>query len=544
MPGILDPATFRRGMEIFADQLRLHRDQIDSLNVYPVPDGDTGTNMLMTQEAVVAAVRSIPVTARTEDLGTTVSRAALLGARGNSGVILSQILRGMCERLPSSGAFVPTELAAALDHAAREARRAVGRPVEGTILSVLGDAARAAGESAAADPTGDIASVLQAALDEARRSLARTTERLPELKNAGVVDAGGKGVVLFLDALHAAIQGEAPSEPVGTMGPVGHPSGYGAPRVIDPDLDGIGQHEVQYLLEAEEIAIAPMRAALADIGDSLVVVGGGGLYSVHVHTNDPDRALEAGSRAGEVRDVRVASLRDQMTGCLTSQARAVRLAEEVCSLVAVAEGDGLSRTFRSLGAAVVRGSPGRNPSVDDLAATIAACSTDAVVVLPNQPNVAPLAELAAAQTSKDVRVVPVASIPAGLSAATVFNPLATLQENAKVMEEAARACRSGEILRAGREAETPAGGVGGGQWLGIADGEVVAAGAEPAAVATELVRGLAPETAEVLTIVVGADAEAADVRSVEAEVRRTFPSLELEIVEGDQPEHPFLIGVE
>src|SRR5439155_1372481 len=265
-----------------------------------------------------------------------------------------------------------------------------------------------------------------------------------------------------------------------------------------------------------------------------------------VHTNDPDQALEAGSRAGQVRDGRVADLRDQMMGCLTGQARAVRLAEEVCALVAVAEGDGLARTFRSLGAAVVRGSPGRNPSVGELAATIAACSADAVVVLPNQPNVAPLAELAAAQTSKDVRVVPVASIPAGFSAATAFNPLATLQENEKVMEEAARACRSGEIVRADREAETPAGRVERGQWLGIADGEVVAVGAEPAAVATELVRGLAPalETAEVLTLVVGADAGDAEARSVETEVRRAFPTLELEVVEGGQPGRPFLIGVE
>jgi len=539
MPGTLDLATFRRALEIFAEELRRHREEIDSLNVYPVPDGDTGTNLLMTQEAVVTALASMPAErVGPEEVGTAISRASLMGARGNSGVILSQILRAMCERLPADGTLGPGGLAAALEHSAEEARRAVARPVEGTMLSVIRVASGAATHAAASDRDGDVTPVIEAALGEARRALARTTELLPELTRARVVDAGGKGIVLMLVALHAAVEGRTPSEPVGPLGPVGRSPADGVRAELD------FSHEVQYLLEADASSIATLRGALADIGESLVVVGGGRLYNVHVHTNEPGQAVEAGSRAGHTRNVQIADLKDRVTSCLGGQARAVRVAEQVCALVALAEGDGISRAFRSLGALVLEGGAGHNPTVADLAGAIEAAPSDAVVVLPNHRNIGPAAERAAGETSKEVWVVPSPSVPGGLSAAAAFNPLATLQDNAKVMEEAIGGCRSGALARAERDADTSAGPVKRGDWLGLAEGEVVAAGAGADATAAEVVRRLAAETAEMITLIVGADVTAGDRRLVEETLRGSFPSLELELLEGGQPAYPFLIGVE
>lgn len=276
----------------------------------------------------------------------------------------------------------------------------------------------------------------------------------------------------------------------------------------------------------------------------MVVVGGGDLYNVHVHTNDPERAVELGSRVGRAREIQVADLKDRVTGCIGGQARAVRVGEQACTLIAVAEGEGLAETFRSLGAMVVTGGPGRNPSVADLIAGIEASPADAVLVLPNHRNVAPAAELAAARSSKDVRVIPSTSIPAGLSAATAFNPLAALPDNAKAMDEAVAASRAGELARAERTSETPAGPAQRGDWLGLTEGKVVAVGGSVEAVAGAVVGHLVSETSEVITLIVGADAARTERRAIEEALRRSFPHLRLEVVEGGQPRYPFLIGME
>jgi len=407
------------------------------------------------------------------------------------------------------------------------------------MLSVIRDAAGAATAAAASDRDGDDAApVIEAALGEARRSLAGTTERLPELSRAQVVDAGGRGIVLMLAALRAALEGRTATEPIGPLGPVGRSSADGVRAELE------FRNEVQYLLEADASSIAALRRTLADMGDSLVVVGGGGLYSVHLHTNEPSRAVEAGSRAGSTRNVQIADLQDSVTSCLAGQARAVRVAEQVCALVAVAEGDGIIRTFRSLGAVVLDGGPGHNPSVAALVGAIEAAPSDGVLVLPNHRSIGPAAERAAGAASKEVRVVSSPSVPAGLSAAAAFNPVATVQDNAKVMEEAIGACRSGALARAELHADTPAGPVRRGEWLGLAEGEVVAAGMGVDATAAEVVGRLVAETAEMVTLIVGADAAPDDRRTVEAILRGSFPTLDLELLEGGQPAYPFLIGVE
>ncbi len=531
----LDAPTLRRAMQIYAESLRDHRAELDSLNVYPVPDGDTGTNLLMTQEAVLSALPRGDGEDDMQALGAAIARGSLMGARGNSGVILSQILRGICEHPPSNGAFGPQELASAFQRAADEAHRAVARPAEGTVLSVMRDAARAAID--AAGENGCLV-VMEAALKGARSSLARTRELLPELRQAGVVDAGGKGIVLLLDAMRAALSGEGLSEPVGPLGPVG---GAGEARAVGRLAFAF---EVQYLLEAPDQAMLALRRALAALGDSVVVVGGNGLFNVHVHTNEPGTAVELGVEAGRPRDIQIVNLEDQVIDCIGGQARAVRVAEQVCALVAVAEGEGLVETFASLGALVVRGGPGNKPSVGDLVEAIEAAPAGAVIVLPNQENMVPAAENAAAGVTKDVRVVQSPSIPAGLAAATVFSPVTDVDQNARAMKEAADACSWGALVRADRDAQTPAGSVRRGAWIGTNRGDVVSVGESLPACTVALVRRLAEEDAEVVTLIVGADATPEEREAVRAALEGALPGLDLQVLDGGQPRYPFLIGVE
>jgi uncharacterized protein len=527
MPRALDAAALRQTMRLYADALRTHREELDSLNVYPVPDGDTGINLLLTQEAVIAALDAVPEGGGETEVGAAVSRASLMGARGNSGVILSQVLRGLFEFLPADGVDDGPAVARAIGRASDEAWRAVAKPVEGTVLSVLRDAAEAANAPGADGRPPSVLEEIAVARNAAKRSLGRTRQTLPELREAGVVDAGAKGIVLLFDAFHAALTGEAISEPVGPLGPVG------SAHAVGPPPEALPAFEVQYLLEAADAAIPPLREALGGLGDSLVVVGGGGLFNVHVHTDEPGRAVELGIDAGRPRDISIVSLAEQVSACIAGQARAMRVAEQACALVAVADGDGLIRTFASLGALVVRGGLGTPPSVSELLQAIEAAPAPEVAVLPNHPSVTPAAERVGTESSKRVVVVPTRSIPAGLAAAAAFNPLTVLDENVGAVSEAALSCRAGEMVRA-----EP------GRWLATIEGEPVHAGDRPEEVVIHLARRLAQEGSEVITVVVGAEASSEDRGAIEGALCRSFPGLSVEVVEGGQPHATYLIGVE
>ncbi|HYT30500.1 MAG TPA: DAK2 domain-containing protein, partial [Actinomycetota bacterium] len=345
-------------MTLFGRALREHRLELDSINVFPVADGDTGTNLLATYERVEGALAAGEGDGNLDDLATTIARASLVGARGNSGVILSLALRGLCEGLSAAETPDGLAFAAGLRRASDDAWGAVGRPVEGTILSVLRDAARAAGR--AAEGGAGLADVVDQALDEARSSLARTTDLLPELRAAGVVDAGAKGIVLLLDALRAALGDRQLSEPVGPSGPVGRTRG---PSVAPPDR----AFEVQVLLEAPPRPIPGLRARLAEIGSSVVVVGAGGLFNVHVHTDEPARAADEVAKAGRALETHVADLRVAVAACAAAPAREVRPAGEACGLLVVTGGEGLARAFASLGARVI-GSAAAAPEPSAVAA--------------------------------------------------------------------------------------------------------------------------------------------------------------------------------
>jgi DAK2 domain fusion protein YloV len=531
----IDAAALREAMSRFGRALEEHREELNSLNVFPVPDGDTGTNMALTQLSVVEALDGLE-TAGLPDLGRAISRASLMGARGNSGVILAQVLRGLCERLCRDGSADAAALAEALVAAAEEARRAVAEPLEGTALSVLSDAA--AGAQHALAKGGEVATVAGAALRSARDSVARTREVLPELREAGVVDAGGLGMLLLFDALASTLAGHDLTERVGPLGPVGRSRGR------DPQPLDFG-HEVMFLWEGRDDAVAELTRGLSRLGDSVVIVGGGGLYKVHAHVDDPDAAVSVGGE-GAVRDVRVVDLAAEVAEhCVAGQARAVRVADEqAAALVAVADGDGLVELFRSLGAVVVSGGPGNKPAVADIVAAIHAAPADCVLVLPNHRDVIPVAEQAASESAKTVLVVPVRTLPAGLSAAAAFNPIAEADENRRSMWGAAEACACGEIALAAEDRDSAAGEIRAGDCIGTVGDEVLAVGHAPPSVAAALVRALLGDGQEILTLVVGTDPSNREAAAVEEAIREAAPALEVDVHRGGQLGNLYLIGVE
>jgi len=496
-------------MTRYVEALERFREELDSLNVYPVPDGDTGTNLLQTVQAVVRALdRSAESGGEEASVARTIARASLMGARGNSGVILSQTLRGLCEGIPAGGAD-GNDVASALRSAATASRRAVDEPREGTVLTVLDDAAEAATASAARG--GDAGDVLAGALEAARESLARTVNEVPELRAAGVVDAGGKGAVLLLDALHAQVSGGEPTEQRGSLGPVGVHGTTSTPPALE------FAWEVQALVEAPAAAVTGLRSSLVELGGSLAVVGGDGLFNVHVHTDRPDDAVARIREASAPLELSVVSLANRVAACGMGGARAVQAGLPLCAMVAVAAGAGLAAAFRSLGATVVAGDPGTPPSLAEIRAAMSPAPGRSVLVLvPDDAALLSVVRDACASAARPSTVVAVDSAPSGLSAATAFHPEASLEENERVMRAAAVRCRAEPS--ASRDPR---------DLLAVA----------------ERLCGLVP-AAELLTLVAGEGITSDDAAAAAGVLRAGLPDLEVQVVLGDQPGVAYVLGVE
>jgi DAK2 domain fusion protein YloV len=548
----LDARHLFAALVAYRDALAAHRERINRLNVYPVPDGDTGTNMTLTMDAVVEALEQLPESATLAEVGKAAARGSLMGARGNSGVILSQLLRGFAEALAADGRPAPEQLAAALAQASDAAWQAVLRPVEGTILSVA--AAAAAGAAAAAQHGADLDGVVEAASAAARGALERTPEQLPELKAAGVVDAGGAGLVLFLDALAFAIAGrplpEAPSasEP-GRSRPAAGTGEHRAPGMTGP------RYEVMYLLEAPDELIPAFKDVWAGLGDSIVVVGGEGLWNCHIHTDDVGAAIEAGIDAGRPRSIRVTDLAEQV-----EEERWVREAPPgseppesplalgpppVTAVVAVAAGDGLRRIFRSLGVhRIVTGGQAMNPSTAELLAAIDEAPAEEVVVLPDNENVVPVAEAAAAVSRKHVRVVPTPSVVHGFAALMEYDPRAGADANAAAMEASASRIVAGAVTQAVRASASPAGPIAAGDWLGVVGKTVLVVAPTLVEAACGLIGKLLSPEHELVTLFEGEGATAAETRRVTGWLGEHRPDVEVEVHHGGQPLYPYLVSIE
>lgn len=532
-----------RFVDIATDALSAAREEIDALNVYPVPDGDTGTNMFLTVSAARDALREARAADTDLSLGegmAVLARAALMGARGNSGVILSQMLRAYVRHLASAEiADRPAEtIAAAMAEATEASYAAVGTPVEGTILTVSRAASDAA--LATAERGARTRDVFTAAAAAARAALARTPEQLEVLAQAGVVDAGGRGLCVVLDAVETTATGRRPtpwSPPIGTHHiPV-------AVRVPSDDLteDGPG-YEVMYLLDAAEDRIQDLRTGLAALGDSLVVVGGDGLWNVHVHVDDVGAAIEAGIAAGRPHRIRVTHFAEQ--AARTRQRTSTRAGRKV---VAVAAGPGLAALFGSAGAVVVVGGPGQRPSTGQLLEAITACGASEVVVLPNDADTVRAAEIAArtAEAEHDitVEVIPTAAQVQGLAAISVHEPGRVFDADVREMTATARHARHGAVTIAARQAITMAGPCEPGDALGVVAGDFAVVGSDLEEVAIDVVERLLAGGGELVTVVSGEDGvELAD--RVASHVEQHHPTVDVAVHDGGQPRYPLLVSVE
>ncbi|MDH2427596.1 DAK2 domain-containing protein [Sphaerisporangium sp. TRM90804] len=536
---MLDAPAVRLWSRACADALGRNRSRIDALNVFPIPDGDTGTNLHLTMLSAAEALDGLPYDADVETTWRTLAHGALLGARGNSGVIVSQALRGMAEVLRQT-AGGGHDLRRALVRAAELARSAVARPVEGTVLSVLGAVATAVRDVPARDVPAELAEVAGRAVAAARAALGRTPQQLDVLARHGVVDAGAAGLTVIIEALAAVITGSAPaSDPLPAGAGVAGLATAGHPRA-DGDADPAERgpaYEVMYLLEAGDDAVDRLREELDRLGDCLVVVGGEGLWNVHVHVDDAGAAVEAGIRAGRPYRIRIDHLEAAARTHRAAHGRGV---------VAVAAGDGIAGLFEREGAVVVRREPGAGPSLAAVLAAVRDAGTE-VAVLANDSATAAVAAAAAEVAREEgvvVSVVPSRATVQGLAALAVHDPLRRFDDDVVAMADAAAHTRHGHVWVADREAMTSAGLCRPGDVLGVVDGDVALIGADLRQVAGETVSRMLSASSELVTLIAGAGPGADLAAAVRDLLDTTRPDVEITVYEGGQGGYPLLIGVE
>ncbi|MGD0380779.1 MAG: DAK2 domain-containing protein [Acidimicrobiales bacterium] len=564
-------------MATYGHVLRLHQEALNALNVYPVPDGDTGTNMALTLEFVVSelagleGLEDLDSAAAPNALGAdgagapdvsmaavckAVAHGSLMGARGNSGVILSQLLRGLTGVLAESdgevdGPRVARGLAAASD----AARQAVLRPVEGTILTVARAAAEGAEPSALAGDS--LVAVVEASRRAAADALARTPEQLPVLAQAGVVDAGGSGYLLLLDSFLTVIDGRPLPPAPAVIAPAYSLGTDALPRegVDTEDIEAGSdlRYEVMYFLEAPDHTMRAFKEVWAGLGDSIVVVGGEGLWNCHIHTNDVGASIEAALDAGRPRDIRVTDLAEQV-----EEERWVREGAGVpaaitadaeppprTAVVAVANGEGIGRIFRSLGVHYfVAGGQSMNPSTAQILEVVESVPSAEVVLLPNNDNIHPVAMQVCELATKTVRVVPTSGIVEGFAALLEYDPEAGAPENAVAMAESARRVVAGEVTRAVRDATGPAGPIHTGDWMGLSRDGVEVVGESVAEATCGLLGKLLLDDHELVTLIEGEGTGAGETRRVTEWLAEHRPDVAVEVHHGGQPLYPFLISIE
>ena len=562
----LGPDALRHTLVTYRDTLKRHQADINKLNVYPVPDGDTGTNMMRTLDAVVAELEKHP--GALDETCNAISHGSLMGARGNSGVILSQILRGLSATMKSAREHGAPKVAEALKAASVAAYESVLKPIEGTILTVVRETADAAMRAAGDGAT--LAAMLRVARAAGRESLANTPELLPVLKDAGVVDAGGAGFLLFLDSALHVVDGEPLPEPENISGPNTEQLIAVMKRgEVDGTVDVSElRYEVMFLLEIDDTKSNAFKQKWGEIGDSIVVVGGEGLYNCHIHTNDIGAAIEAPiALGGRPHQIRVTDLFEEVAeehekreaqlgsphgaeaatlGGKPNFRTHAALPEVTCAVVAVASGDGIAELFGNLGVhGVVTGGQTLNPSTQELLDAVEHMNAQQVVILPNNKNIIPVAQQVDGLSKKEVRVVPTCSMPEALAALVAYDPEASAEHNGGAMAKAAAAVVTGEITTAVRDTKTDAGNVKAGDAIGLVRGDgVVAIADDVFECATALLKHIVTDDRELLTIIVGVDGTAETTNHIVTWVGEHFPAISSEVHRGGQPLYPYLFGVE
>ena len=532
----------------YDESLKSYSENLNSLNVYPVPDGDTGTNMSFTLKSVIEELAESDD--NPEAQWEAIRHGSLMGARGNSGVILSQILRGLADSFSSKTQMDNKAIAEALTHASEAAYASVMKPVEGTILTVSREIAEKAQELVKSKMA--LTTFLSQLVSAGEDSLNRTPDLLPVLKDANVVDAGGAGYLLLIQCfLHIADGTAIKPPPKASVNASNLTPSSETNDGEKPDVSEL-RYEVMFFLDAPESKIDQFKLDWQAVGDSIVVVGGDGLYNCHIHSNDIGESIEAGIRAGRPYQIRVTDLQEELFHIEdhievegASEIIVPNPTAENTAVIAVVAGKGIQQIFASMGVnAIVAGGQSMNPSVKDLLEAVQQVQANEVIILPNNKNIIPVSEQVDHQVSKNVMVVPTRSIPEGFSALLAFDPAADAETNSQSMNSMAESVATGEVTQAVRDSETDAGKVTEGDWIGLDRTGVIVARQNLGDAALDLLQTLIGDEHEIVTIIEGQDCPQEVTKDLLAWLSNDKPEIEVEVHSGGQPLYPYYFGIE
>ena len=538
---ILDGQCLKGMFTAATEWLEKNAAAIDILNVFPVPDGDTGTNMLLTMKATVEAANHV-TSSNTSDMMQAIARGALIGARGNSGVILSQILRGMAEDMSGKKTFNCVDFAQALCHASSTAYKALTQPVEGTILTVLRDSSMAAQEAASLHPD-NLPAFMESVVYAARDSVARTPTLLPVLEEAGVVDAGGQGLYVLFDGMLQYLMDEIGNSLYQKKSAV-LDSTLNAPRVTIIDPEEPYGYDINMVVKGEKLNIDKIRKRLNKRGQSVVVVGDSEMIRVHLHSSDPGAILHYAISLGTLHEIDIKNMDDLHTRFLEKSWS--RIPSTGVAIVVVASGEGLIKVFWSLGATtVIHGGQTMNPSVRDILKAVERVPQNKVIILPNNSNIILTANQVNSLSNKGIEVIPTKSIPEGIAAILAHNYDADLETTALAMNKAKSAVKTIEVTRAVRSTKIGGLKVKKGNYMGLLDDNLIALSKISTDALVEVInKCIETQKIEVITLYYGADTNEIEAQGVAAVIHQKWPQLEVEIVNGGQPHYNYIASVE
>lgn len=547
----LEGKRFAEMVLMGANQLSVNAKLVDALNVFPVPDGDTGTNMNLSMTSGAKEVES-HINEHIGKVGQALSKGLLMGARGNSGVILSQLFRGFSKKIEEKASINSTEFAEAFAAGVETAYKAVMKPVEGTILTVAKDAANAAVASAALNE--DIVAVMEDVVKEANASLQRTPDLLPVLKEVGVVDSGGQGLVFVYEGFLAQLKGESIS--ISSVAP-------SMDQLVSAEhhmnvADHINSEDIEFGF-CTEIMVRfqdgmksyneeEFRNHLSKMGDSLLVISDDEVVKVHVHTEHPGEVLNYGQKFGTLIKIKVDNMREQHSSLVTTDAPAAPVAakkKEEYGIVTVAMGSGVADLFRSIGAkAVIEGGQTMNPSTEDIVKAIKEVNAKNVIILPNNKNIIMAAQQSVDLVDENVIVIPSKTVPQGMASLLAFNPSLSAEDNESAMNEALSTVKTGQITFAVRDTSIDGLEIENGDFMGIAEGKIVNKSKNKLEATKELLDSMIDEDSEILTIIYGEDVTESEVNELVEYCEEKFEDVEVELHDGKQPLYSFILAVE
>jgi len=539
----VDGQLFKRALLGSLNWLAANHEEVNRLNVFPVPDGDTGTNMLLTLQSAVEDVKESNA-AEVSKIAKLASHGSLMGARGNSGVILSQIFRGFARAVEGKGSLTPAELATAFEEAANAAYRAVNKPTEGTILTVAREAGRAAA-TAASSPEASVPRVIAAAAAGARAAVLKTPSQLQILRDAGVVDAGGYGLQLILEGMLKSMEESEPAP--SSIAETRRPASPASQVSLDLPEGGWG-YCTEFLIEGDNLDTELIRGQIESLGNSVLVVGEPELVKVHVHTDDPTSVINLAGGYGKLLKLNVGDMSTQHrrileTAGAASGARPARA--NGVGLVAVVAGRGLVEIFKGLGVdAIIEGGQTMNPSTKDMLTAIESVPYDEVLLLPNNGNVIAAAKQVVGLTKKKLHVVETHSVPQGVSAVVAFRPERRGDENLRAMKAEAERVQTIEVTHAVRDTRSNGVRVKKGDVIGLINDRLEFAGDDYPEVVKKALGKLGPDAYELVTVYRGEQASDDELARLESEIRMNYPGLEVEVQQGDQQHYPFILSVE